>query len=189
MYTLVCYAVGMRTKIAGALIALGVIACGHIITPVEDREAAAIASEDGGAPIAAIEGGASAATPILAASGSPSSVPSSAPADADAAGGSAPCVPIDHDNGAGQIYRSCAPLGVYTEDSAKRACGAWIAGAPGAICHLAPYGSCTNKAIVGSGMPGGTTSTWDFAGQAPGKVAIASGGWLCPAITEIDTWN
>ncbi len=87
------------------------------------------------------------------------------------------------------MYRSCSAIGAHTEDDAKRACAAWIAGAPGAICHLAPFGTCQNKAILGSGMPGGLTATWDFAGPAPGRVALVSGGWFCPSASTVDTWD
>lgn len=160
------------------LLALGVglLACGEVMGAPTDALTDKAGLEDSSnvplAPSSSVE-----------ASPSPSPASSSAPADAGCA--------LEHHNGAGQTYLSCAPLGTTDEDAATRACLAYVAAGGATGCasvtlKTSTGDDCRGVAIMSTG--GGATCTWGFGGLFPGRVAIYGSGWGCPKSAS-PTWN
>jgi hypothetical protein len=105
------------------------------------------------------------------------------------------CEPL-HDNGEGQTYYDCTPIGTYTSALALKACIAYTGSA--SQCVSFPCSDPTNGPIICSS--GATTKNcmcWSFSGNDVGLVDNAGGppgsggrNCFCPDITAGDTpWN
>ena len=105
------------------------------------------------------------------------------------AGGSACCgdlCPTEHENGLGQVFFDCNPLGTYTHDSALSAADAWTTTGT-------TYDGTT---LCGASCIGRQTTTtcavWCWAGGWQGQVALGSTlVCQCPGATGAvtATWN
>jgi hypothetical protein len=101
------------------------------------------------------------------------------------------CVALEHDNGVGQTYTSCSPLGTYDEASAMLACRAFVAAGGGIGC-LKLDGSfpCSFKTVYSYGQASGQPhAVWDYASVNAGHVVLYVGtAAACPSSTN-PTWN
>ena len=77
------------------------------------------------------------------------------------AGEAQACALVTHSDGLGQTWQDCAPLGMYDQAEAFRACaangGACVLNACGAVCDIDPHSP-------------GYCSCWDYAGPLSGHV-------------------
>lgn len=162
-------------------LSLAIAACGELL-PSDPLAIAALSATDAGASSAIpIE----AATPASHAGASP---PATTPASPAAEAGAIACTPIDHDNGIGQTYRSCDPLGTHTEASAMAACRAFIQGGGGTYCQRTVPSFCGGVAILSGGQIGSVHALWTFAGAIKGHVVLTGAASGCPIATD-PTWN
>lgn len=84
---------------------------------------------------------------------------------------SAPSSPADmacsprytHDNGLGEFWVDCVPLGTYTDIQAMKACEASFS----SCIHPGAGGGCYGKGIFGS--TGGSSATFVYSGNFAGK--------------------
>ena len=138
---------------------------------------------DAGAPASggvASSGGASTST-----GGAPPSTGGS-----PSSGGAAACTPVTHDNGVGQTWQDCVPLGTYTRAQATAACNAYLLFAPS--CS---YGNRCLPIDCGGGQGavnfvsqcGGYQVSWLYSGQ---NAAVGHVGLKTACATSQDpTWD
>lgn len=166
---------------------LALVGCGEILPPpVEDASEESATTADAG--VVVVQGSSSGSRVDSAtrsdAGAVASTVPTTAPEDAG-------CVSIQHHNGLGQTYLSCAPLGTWDEASAWAACRAYVKGGGGS-CQVRSGGSCAGAAIVSVGMIANdaTNASWDFGAGARGHVSTYPNAAPlgCPSTTD-PTWN
>ncbi len=101
-----------------------------------------------------------------------------------ATGGATGCTLVTHDNGLGQTWEDCVPLGTYTQAQATKACEAWCA-AVGCITSCWAGGACGQSVMRGE--ISGTDRGWDWSGINIGSaVSISSTEDSCAVI---GTWN
>jgi hypothetical protein len=161
---------------------VGLLACGEVMSAPTNE--AGLEGKSVSSPVA--EASASSAptlSPVPTSSPAPSSASSAPQTDAGCA--------IEHDNGVGQVYLSCAALGTIDEDTATRACRAYVDAGGATSCALVTLKTstgddCRGVAIVSVG--GGATCTWSFGGSFSGRVVAYGAGWGCPKATS-PTWN
>lgn len=123
----------------------------------------------GGAPAA---GGARAST----AGGAPAAGAPGAGGASTAAGGAPDaCTPVTHDNGVGQRWVDCVPLGTYNETEARKACVAFT----GDPRQCSPSQGCGSAPQIMQWLdPTGQHSyLWGYEGNTAGYVGVNGG---CP---------
>lgn len=89
------------------------------------------------------------------------------------AAGSDACALVTHDNGLGQTWQDCVPLGTYNLEQAMKACvasGAGMCIPNGKVCTFAEYEKVLGYTADGSTLIG----IWGFWGQIAGYVAVGS---------------
>jgi hypothetical protein len=103
------------------------------------------------------------------------------------------CEPL-HDNGVGENYYDCTPIGTYSSALALKACIAYTGSA--AQCVSFPCSNPKNGPIIcSSGATNKNCMCWSFNGNDIGLVdnggpSDAGGSCFCPDITAGDTpWN
>jgi len=88
-------------------------------------------------------------------------------------GGSTGCT-IVHDNGLGQTWQDCVPLGTYDQTQAMKACvasGAGLCIPKGNVCTVAQY-----EKVLGYDSSGATLiGQWGFWGYIAGYVSSGTG--------------
>ena len=143
----------------------------------------------GGAPVATggsstggsrATGGNVGAGGVTSAGGTTSTGGTAATGGSTSAGGAVTCTLVTHDNGLGQTWQDCVPLGTYNESQATKACKA-----SGAIaCN--PTAACTSNApiVCGYGPNPVVFGCWGYAGDA---VGLAKANDNCSAFTV--TWR
>lgn len=108
-------------------------------------------------------------------SGSTSGVAGSSGGSSGGGGGGVfdACAPVTHDNGLGQTWQDCVPLGTYNLEQAMKACRA---------TGLTDPAGCVINACVGSPSAVCESSRdsrcWGYYGQNRGYVVVQSG--ICP---------
>lgn len=100
------------------------------------------------------------------------------------------CAPITHNNGLGQTWTDCVPLGTYNESQAMAACAASF----GSNCtNQMPAGQC--DALGGVAYMGGSITEWvytttggaDYAGDV---LEFTYGEFVCPNVPgPTAMWN
>ncbi len=116
-----------------------------------------------------------------------STVDSASPPDA---GGSDACTPVMHMDGVGQSWTDCTPLGTYDEAEAMRACEAYVASTPGAVCDQPPgSAACSGAAscwwATRYGGANNLSMNWAYAGANAGHVVVGTGAIAyCPSSTD-----
>jgi hypothetical protein len=96
-------------------------------------------------------------------------------------GGTGGCE-VTHDNGVGQTWQDCVPLGTYDNTQALKACEAWCAVVGCASCWTAP--ACNQTLVVMSEIESGGDTTriaWSRTSDAVWQVGtlgcISAGTW------------
>ena len=111
-------------------------------------------------------------------------------------GDASACEPL-HDNGQGDQFYDCTPLGTYTSALALKACIAYT-GEAGACVGLpcAKSAGDAGPIICSSGDPTRACMCWSFGGNNKGLVdngglpGTPGAGCYCPALSQGDTpWN
>ncbi len=171
-------------RILALLVLLLAVACGSLLEPVD----VAMGSAD--VPVAAGMDASTDTDPSIEVQTADASVVqrTTVPNNEPDAG----CIPIAHDNGLGQSYWNCAPLGTWNEAAAWAACEAYVAGGTGGSCHLRSGGACAGKAVISWGMlvRDQTNAAWDFGADARGHVSTYPGGSSMGCPTAADpVWN
>jgi hypothetical protein len=88
------------------------------------------------------------------------------------------CSPVIHDDGLGQHWTDCAPLGTYNDTEAMAACNAWLAANPTpASCYVA-----ANQEVIISTQT--LCMKWVYSGGYPGFV---QGGGGC--LNTVGMWQ
>lgn len=108
--------------------------------------------------------------------GADSSVPDSGSVIVDAGSIDAGCTVVTHDNGLGQHWQDCVPLGTYDETQALKACAAYDAGS----CAQSA-GGCGAEQMV---HPPGNNTLWEYQGVGAGHVSVST----CPGPSD-PGWN
>lgn len=94
-------------------------------------------------------------------------------------GGTGGCEHVTHDNGVGQTWQDCEPLGTYNNAQAFKACEAWCEVVGCASCWTAP--ACGETlAVIGS--DGDTTIAWSRRNGSTWLTDSAYGGCVAGAI-------
>lgn len=86
-------------------------------------------------------------------------------------GGVVTCTIVTHENGLGQTWQDCTPLGTHDEDQAMKACAA--SGATSCV----RTGGCNGAAITANRA--GQCGVWGYEGEASGLVR-GSSSCVCP---------
>jgi hypothetical protein len=183
------------TRVAFVLVIASCPCCASVlgldgdVVPAADGGGSAVASD--GSVIANVDGlldsGADAGASTVDAD---STKPDSADATTDG-GVDAACTPVTHDNGLGQQWTDCVPLGTYNLAQALKACAAYCAvnsclpDAGGACINNPGEGAeCGNAEFV-TAQFGDTV--WQYAGSYAGY-ARPSTSATCPG-PPLPTWN
>lgn len=117
-------------------------------------------------------------------------MPPSTGGAAPATGGAPPvvdagCALVTHNDGTGQTWEDCTPLGTYSQEQAMKACEAWRAVNGGGACQIgtsAPCGDSLERVHVSAN---GFYMGWVWQGANAGDVAKSSSG----GCTVIGTWG
>ena len=97
-------------------------------------------------------------------------------------GGVVACALVTHDNGIGQTWTDCAPLGTYNETQAMKACKASSAIVCRAITTCGPSPDLRAQAgpeVRGYNADNSVGGRWGYSGPLAGFVGHGGGGELC----------
>ena len=99
------------------------------------------------------------------------------------------CALVTHDNGAGQTWQDCVPLGTYDEAQAMKACEAWsVAVGGGTSCFVYVSGSTCSSGTLSrvrtSSTSAGFIMQWFWLAPKAGDVSK-----LMSSCTDVGTWN
>lgn len=91
------------------------------------------------------------------------------------------CALVTHDNGLGQTWQDCVPLGTYNETQAMKACEA--SGAPN--CRLSGCTADTHSMVCGIDASGSFAygGCWGYTDLSAGHVVPAASAGGCPITT------
>lgn len=95
------------------------------------------------------------------------------------------CALVTHDNGIGQAWQDCVPLGTYDEAQAMKACKA--SGAPN--CRLSGCSADIHSMVCGTDASGSSYygGCWGYASSSAGHVVDAASAGGCPISSG--TWQ
>lgn len=144
----------------------------------DEDDGGAIRTETGGSTSTGGVGGATVGTggTVVATGGATST------GGASGTGGTTACTPVTHDNGLGQTWQDCVPLGTYNEGQAMKACAAWCAvkNCASSCALLLDIGSYCGVSGIQAVHAGSTTWVVSSTG------AVVN---LLTSCTTIGTWN
>jgi len=96
------------------------------------------------------------------------------------------CTLITHDNGLGQTWQDCVPLGTYNEAQATKACK--VSGATTCTANPGnPTCNGANRIVCGSGSS--FVGCWGYAGFVAGYVSRSGAPCLGPGSTSNHPWD
>ncbi len=97
------------------------------------------------------------------------------------------CALVTHDNGAGQTWQDCVPLGTYNQEQAMKACEAWAVAVGGVGCTAITGTRCGTLARVDAENAARTfVMQWRWQGSDAGNTIRSTDITVC---TVIGTWN
>lgn len=101
-------------------------------------------------------------------------------------GGATTCTLVTHDNGVGQTWQDCVPLGTYNQAQALKACVTKTGDAR--RCNIAPGCGTAPWIMQGTDMAGTYNYIWGFSGNTAGYVNT-NGGCPNPTPPQNAPWN
>lgn len=95
------------------------------------------------------------------------------------------CSPVTHDNGLGQTWQDCVPIGTYNEEQATKACKAWCATNCSCYARVTTSSLCEDPFQRIHAFSDPDWMRWSWQGPDVGKVSKA-GVNVCPVV---GAWN
>ena len=99
----------------------------------------------------------------------------------------AACAAVVHNDGVGQMWSDCAPLGTFTQDQAEKACEAWCAVNGACHCELGTFCGDSNQRVYAPWAS--SFLTWVWQGDAGNVVKADPGSAGQPACTVVSSWQ
>ena len=99
----------------------------------------------------------------------------------------AACAEVTHNDGLGQMWSDCAPLGTFNQDQAEKACEAWCAVNGACHCEIGTFCGDSNPRIYAPWRS--SFLTWVWQGNAGNVVQADPGSAGQPACTVVSNWQ
>lgn len=97
------------------------------------------------------------------------------------------CQETVHNDGLGQMWSDCVPLGTFTQDQAEKACEAWCAVNGACHCELGTFCGDSNQRVYTQWRS--SFMTWVWQGDAGDVVQADPGSAGQPACTTVSNWQ